>query len=137
LPTGGTADCQSALHRSADWQSAVSQAGSLQPTVNPRMHRAVWRNRGASGVEEQTVQQLDQEAASELARLEEALRTGRYRRQPARRVWIEKPGTTEQRPLGIPAVRDRTVEAALRHVLEPIFERGADVGKRWGGWRRS
>jgi RNA-directed DNA polymerase len=84
---------------------------------------AVWRNRGAPGVDEQTVQQFDQQAVSELARLGEELRTGRYRRQPARRVWIEKPGTTEQRPLGIPAVRDRTVEAALRNVLEPIFER--------------
>jgi RNA-directed DNA polymerase len=84
---------------------------------------AVWRNRGAPGVDEQTVQQFDQQAVSELARLGEELRTGRYRRQPARRVWIEKLGTTEQRPLGIPAVRDRTVEAALRNVLEPIFER--------------
>jgi RNA-directed DNA polymerase len=40
-----------------------------------------------------------------------------------RRQWIPKPGTEEQRPLGIPAVRDRTVQAALRNVLEPIFER--------------
>jgi RNA-directed DNA polymerase len=85
--------------------------------------QAVWRNRGAPGVDEQTVQQFDREAVSELARLGEELRTQRYRRQPARRVWIEKLGTTEQRPLGIPAVRDRTVEAALRNVLEPIFER--------------
>jgi RNA-directed DNA polymerase len=85
--------------------------------------QAVWRNRGAPGVDEQTVQQFDREAVSELARLGEELRTRRYRRQPARRVWIEKLGTTEQRPLGIPAVRDRTVEAALRNVLEPIFER--------------
>jgi RNA-directed DNA polymerase len=84
---------------------------------------AVWRNQGAPGVDEQTVQQFDREAVSELARLGEELRTRRYRRQPARRVWIEKLGTTEQRPLGIPAVRDRTVEAALRNVLEPIFER--------------
>src|SRR6266852_5732768 len=44
-------------------------------------------------------------------------------RQAARRVWIPKAGTTEKRPLGIPAVRDRTVEAAVRNVLEPIFER--------------
>jgi RNA-directed DNA polymerase len=40
-----------------------------------------------------------------------------------RRVWIPKPGTTEKRPLGIPTVRDRVVQAALRAVLEPIFER--------------
>ena len=83
--------------------------------------QAVWRNRGAPGVDGQTVQQFDREAVSELARLGEELRTGRYRRQPARRVWIDKPRTTEQRPLGIPAVRDRTVEAALRNVLARIF----------------
>lgn len=85
--------------------------------------QAVWRKRGAPGVDGQTVRQFDEQAASQLARLRDELRTGRYRRQPARRVWIPKPGTTEQRPLGIPAVRDRTVEAALRNVLEPIFER--------------
>jgi RNA-directed DNA polymerase len=83
---------------------------------------AVWRNRGAPGVDGQTVPQFEAQAQAELARLREELRSQRYRRQPARRVWIPKPGTTEQRPLGIPAVRDRVVEAALRHVLEPIFE---------------
>jgi RNA-directed DNA polymerase len=84
---------------------------------------AVWRNDGAPGIDGQTVQQFDQQAQAELARLREELRTQRYRRQAARRVWIPKPGTTEKRPLGIPAVRDRTVEAAVRNVLEPIFER--------------
>ena len=84
---------------------------------------AVWRNDGAPGVDGQTVSQFDTHAETELARLRDELQNKRYHRQPARRVWIPKPGTTEQRPLGIPAVRDRTVEAALRHVLEPIFER--------------
>lgn len=84
---------------------------------------AVWRNDGAPGVDGQTVQQFDEQAEAELAGLREELHTRRYRRQPARRVWIPKPGTTERRPLGIPAVRDRTVEAAVRHVIEPIFER--------------
>jgi RNA-directed DNA polymerase len=83
---------------------------------------AVWRNKGAPGVDGQTVQQFDEQVGAELTRLGEELRHKRYRRQPARRVWIPKPGTTEKRPLGIPAVRDRTVEAALRNVLEPIFE---------------
>jgi RNA-directed DNA polymerase len=83
---------------------------------------AVWRNRGAPGVDGQTVRQFDEHSEAELARLGEELKHQRYRRQPARRVWIPKPGTTEKRPLGIPAVRDRTVEAALRNVLEPIFE---------------
>jgi RNA-directed DNA polymerase len=84
---------------------------------------SVWRNAGAPGVDGQTVKQFDEHAESELARLRDELKTKRYRRQAARRVWIPKPGTTERRPLGIPAVRDRTVEAALRNVLEPIFER--------------
>ena len=84
---------------------------------------AVWRNNGAPGVDGQSVQQFQAQEQAELAKLREQLRTKSYRRQPARRVWIPKPGSTEKRPLGIPAVRDRTVEAALRNVLEPIFER--------------
>src|SRR5664279_3943201 len=84
---------------------------------------AVWRNNGAPGVDGQTVEQFNAQEQAELAGLREELRGKSYRRQPARRVWIPKPGTTEKRPLGIPAVRDRTVEAALKNVLEPIFER--------------
>jgi RNA-directed DNA polymerase len=83
---------------------------------------AVWRNAGAPGVDGQRVEQFDEHAEAELARLGEELRSKGYRRQAAKRVWIAKPGSTEKRPLGIPAVRDRTVEAALRQVLEPIFE---------------
>jgi len=61
-------------------------------------------------------------AEAELQRLHEQLRDGTYCPQPARRAWIAKPGSKEKRPLGIPAVRDRTAQGALRHVLEPIFE---------------
>ena len=50
------------------------------------------------------------------------VRTGRYRPLPARRVFIPKPGSEELRPLSIPAVRDRVVQAALKIVLEPVFE---------------
>jgi RNA-directed DNA polymerase len=84
---------------------------------------AVWRNGGAPGVDGQTVEQFTAQEQAQLAKLREELHSERYQRQPARRVWIPKPGTSEKRPLGIPAVRDRTVEAALKHVLEPIFER--------------
>lgn len=83
---------------------------------------AVWRKDGAPGVDGQTVAQFDEHHGQEIAVLAEELRSGRYRAQPARRVWIPKPGTNEQRPLGIPVVRDRVVQAALKHVLEPIFE---------------
>jgi RNA-directed DNA polymerase len=82
----------------------------------------VWRKGGCAGADQQTVAHFARQAEAELARLHEQLRNGKYRPQPVRRAWIPKPGSNEQRPLGIPAVRDRTVQAALRHVLEPIFE---------------
>ena len=66
-------------------------------------------------VEEYGVSRLLDEVAGGLA-------GGTYRPLPARRVFIPKPGTTEQRPLSIPAVRDRIVQAAVKIVLEPIFE---------------
>ena len=84
---------------------------------------AVWRNDGAPGVDGQTIAQFNEQQSEQLAKLREELRTGSYRAQPARRVWIPKPGTHEERPLGIPPVRDRVVQTALRNVLEPIFER--------------
>jgi RNA-directed DNA polymerase len=84
---------------------------------------AVWRNAGAPGVDGQTVEQFEAQHVAEVDRLREELCQGQYQPHPARRVWIPKPGSLELRPLGIPAVRDRTVQAALRHVLEPIFER--------------
>ena len=68
-------------------------------------------------VEEYGIGRLLGELASER-------REGRYRPLPARRVYIPKPGTTEQRPLSIPPVRDRIVQAAVKIVLEPVF--GAD-----------
>ena len=51
-----------------------------------------------------------------------ALREGRWRPLPARRVFIPKPGSLERRPLSIPSVADRVVQAAVKIVLEPIFE---------------
>ena len=57
-----------------------------------------------------------------LDELDAELREGRYRPIPARRVYIPKPGRAEQRPLSIPAVRDRVVQAALKIVIEPVFE---------------
>ncbi len=82
----------------------------------------VWRNGGSAGTDGQTVAHFERHAETELQRLHEQLRGGTYRPQPVRRAWIDKPGSNEKRPLGIPAVRDRIVQAALRHVLEPIFE---------------
>jgi RNA-directed DNA polymerase len=82
----------------------------------------VYRNRGGGGIDRQTVHQFHQRWPEELASLRETLRQGLYAPLPVKRVWIPKPGSSEKRPLGIPAVRDRVVQTALRHVVEPIFE---------------
>ena len=94
------------------------------PANLARALEKVWRNGGSAGADAQTVAHFARHAEAELARLHTQMRDGTYRPQPVRRAWIPKPGSSEQRPLGIPAVRDRVVQAALRHVLEPIFETG-------------
>jgi RNA-directed DNA polymerase len=83
----------------------------------------VWRNAGSAGIDGQSVKSFEAREEQELQGLAEELRTGRYRPAAVKRVWIPKPGSQEKRPLGIPVVRDRVVQAALRNVLEPIFER--------------
>jgi len=80
-------------------------------------------NRGAAGVDHVTVEHYAKDADANLRGLSEELRTGRYRPQQIRRHYIPKPGSGEMRPLGIPTVRDRVVQTALRIVMEPIFER--------------
>ncbi len=79
-------------------------------------------NQGAAGVDHQTVEQFGLQGSAALQRLSEELRSEQYRPQPVKRVWISKPGSTDKRPLGIPTVRDRVVQTALLHVLEPIFD---------------
>ena len=83
----------------------------------------VWRNGGSPGVDGQRVESFERHQEMELAKLKEELHEGTYQPQAARRVLIPKPGSKEKRPLGIPTVRDRVVQGAIRHVLEPIFER--------------
>jgi RNA-directed DNA polymerase len=80
-------------------------------------------NGGAAGVDHVTVEDFTKPLARNLEKLAAHLKDGVYRPQNVRRVNIPKPGTKEMRPLGIPTVRDRVVQGALRHVLEPIFER--------------
>ena len=85
--------------------------------------RTVKRNRGGAGTDHQSIEAFERNLPEEMARLSEELREGTYRPRPIRREYIDKPGSKEKRPLGIPCVRDRVVQAALRLVIEPIFER--------------
>jgi len=79
------------------------------------------RQRGA-GVDGMTVERFEERAAEEIPRLAGELKAGSYRPRPVRRHWIEKPGTKKKRPLGLPCVRDKVVQEALRSLIEPIFE---------------
>ncbi len=80
-------------------------------------------NNGAPGIDKITLAQVEEYGVTRLLdELASELRERRYRPLPARRVLIPKPGTAEKRPLSIPAVRDRIVQAAAKIVLEPVFE---------------
>lgn len=103
------------------WYTLMDKVAAL-PTLRAAFAR-VQANRGAAGVDHVTVAMFAQRLDAHLATLADALRTGTYRPHAIRRHWIPKPGTTARRPLGIPTVRDRVVQTALRLVLEPIYER--------------
>lgn len=84
--------------------------------------RKVKANRGSAGVDRVTIEMFEARLEQNLDRLSEELKKGEYKPQANRRVWIPKTGSRGKRPLGIPTIRDRVVQGALRHVLEPIFE---------------
>ena len=78
--------------------------------------------KGAAGVDRQTVEVFAERHKEEIDRLQTQLKDESYRPLPVRRAEIPKPGSNEKRALGIPSVRDRVVQTALVHVLEPIFD---------------
>jgi group II intron reverse transcriptase/maturase len=91
--------------------------------VLDRAWEQVRRNRGAAGIDQTTLADVERYGVARLlGELAQDLKERRYRPLPARRVFIPKPGSSQQRPLSIPTVRDRIVQAALKIVLEPIFE---------------
>ena len=83
----------------------------------------VQSNAGACGVDGITVERFQIDSQKRLLAVKKQLEGGSYQPQPVKRVWIPKPGSAEKRPLGIPTVRDRVVQTALKMVIEPIFER--------------
>lgn len=83
----------------------------------------VQRNAGACGVDCMSVGHFAKDSQSRLLAVKEHLRSGTHQPKPVKRVHIPKPGSSEKRPLGIPTVTDRVVQAAVKMVIEPVFER--------------
>jgi RNA-directed DNA polymerase len=91
--------------------------------VLERAWELVRANHGAAGIDKQSIADVEEYGVSKLLdQLAADLKEGGWRPLPARRVFIPKPGRDELRPLSIPAVRDRIVQAAAKLVIEPIFE---------------
>jgi RNA-directed DNA polymerase len=101
------------------WYSLMDKV--YAPTTLEAAWEKVWANDGAAGVDGQSIEWFEGRAELYLAELSTALREGSYRPQPIRRVEIPK-GDGRTRPLGIPTVKDRIVQTAVKLVLEPIFE---------------
>jgi len=103
------------------WFSLIDKVGRLN--VLALAWAKVRSNAGACGVDGITVERFGKDSQARLLAVNEQIKRGVYQPQPVKRVWIPKPGSAEKRPLGIPTVRDRVVQTALRMVIEPIFER--------------
>jgi RNA-directed DNA polymerase len=107
--------------RGGKWHSLIDKVYKRENLLSA--YREVAANKGDPGVDHVTVEDFGASLIRDVPKLEKQLRDGTYRPQAIKRVHIPKLGSKETRPLGIPTVRDRVVQNALRHVLEPILER--------------
>jgi RNA-directed DNA polymerase len=103
------------------WFSLIDKV--YKPANLRAAYQRVAKNRGAAGVDHVTIEDFGKRLDDNLTGLHERLREDRFHPQPIRRKLIDKPGTREKRPLGIPTVRDRVIQGAIRQVVEPIFEK--------------
>jgi len=129
------------------WFSLIDKV--WRDTTLQKAWKQVRTRRGAAGIDGISIARFEAQTPKYLGELAEQLRTGSYRPEPVRRVEIPKAGGG-RRPLGIPAVKDRVVQTALKSVIEPIFEscfcassygfrpgRGCkDALREVGGWLR-
>jgi len=114
------------------WYSLMDKVTSF-PNLYASFKK-VKRNGGKPGADHQTIEMFEKDLEKNIMNLRSQLIAGVYRPQKIRRVWIPKPGKRkEKRPLGIPTVRDRVVQGALRNVIEPIFEK--DFAEQSYGFR--
>lgn len=101
------------------WFSLIDKV--IRPLTLDIAWQRVARNKGAAGLDGQSVERFASRADRYLTELQASLADGSYRPHPVKRVDIPK-GDGKTRPLGIPTVKDRIVQTALKMVIEPIFE---------------
>jgi RNA-directed DNA polymerase len=121
-----TTELQSKLYQTAKREPSRRFHALYDKLYLPYVLQAAWeqvrKNRGAAGIDQQTLEAIEAAGVPEfLSELAQAVREKTYRPQPVRRVHIPK-GEGKTRPLGIPTVRDRVLQAAAKLLLEPIFE---------------
>jgi len=102
------------------WYSLFDQVYSIE-TLRCAWGR-VLRNKGSAGVDNETIKMFELNAEKNIRAIHRQLKENRYKTSSIKRCWIDKDSSKEKRPLGIPTVRDRIVQTALRMVIEPIFE---------------
>lgn len=119
---------QSTLSRAAK-QSLDRKFGALYDKIYRRdVLKEAWKrvkaNKGAPGIDEQDFEWIEQKigVGRFLDDIRRELKQQRYRPKAVKRCWIDKPGKPDKRPLGIPVIRDRVIQAACKLVIEPIFE---------------
>jgi RNA-directed DNA polymerase len=116
--------------RLADWLNpeGTRKVHSLVDKVYKKKNlelawKRVRQNRGAGGIDRQSIEEFEENLELELDRLHEELRSETYRPQPVRQHMIPKSGQPgKYRALGIPTIYDRVCQQALLNRLEPIFE---------------
>ena len=101
-------------------QKVHSLTGRITLEMMRKAFRNVRRNRGAAGIDKVSVGMFEANLEQNLQALMRDMKSGRFRPLPLRRAYVPK-SPTQQRPLGIPIVRDRVAQDVIRQLLEPIF----------------
>lgn len=101
------------------WFSLIDKVHSLKALE--LAYGQVKKNRGSHGVDQVTIARFEQDKDHYLKQIRDQIKAGTYEAKPVRRVYVPK-GDGKMRPLGIPCVRDRVVQGAIRNAIEPIFD---------------
>jgi RNA-directed DNA polymerase len=102
------------------YHSLIDKVWSMDNLV--QAWKRVRANKGAPGIDGTSIQAFERDLGKHLLTIQRQLKENRYKPKPVQRVYIPKRNGKKLRPLGIPTVKDRIVQQALKQILEPIFE---------------